>query len=88
MCVSSASTGPCGGQRVNRCPYRDRQIGNPPAPLDATAANRQHRLRLAAILVVCLRNWRVAKPLRDTILPHGVTYSPQLHPLRVETLHD
>ena len=24
MCVSSASTGLCGGQRVNRCPYRDR----------------------------------------------------------------
>jgi hypothetical protein len=23
VCVSSASTGPCGGQRVNRCPYRD-----------------------------------------------------------------
>ena len=24
MCVSSASTDLCGGQRVNRCPYRDR----------------------------------------------------------------
>jgi hypothetical protein len=23
VCVSSASTGLCGGQRVNRCPYRD-----------------------------------------------------------------
>jgi ABC-type bacteriocin/lantibiotic exporter with double-glycine peptidase domain len=31
VCVSSASTGPCGGQRDNRCPYRDRPIGNRPA---------------------------------------------------------
>ena len=27
MCVSSASTVLCGGQRVNRCPYRDRHVG-------------------------------------------------------------
>jgi hypothetical protein len=27
VCVSSASTGLCGEQRVNRCPYRDRHVG-------------------------------------------------------------
>jgi len=37
VCVSSASTGPCGGQRVNRCPYRDRRAGNPPVAQRATA---------------------------------------------------
>jgi hypothetical protein len=46
VCVSSASTGPCGGQRVNRCPYRDRRIVNPPAALGRARRDLHHCLRL------------------------------------------
>ena len=53
MCASSASTGLCGGQRVNRCPYRDRHEGghmrrNPVAILVLMTFLRHRRAPSAA----------------------------------------
>ena len=75
VCVSSASTGPCGGQRVNRCPYRDRPIGGAlwARPGSGNLVPPIVRLRLAALWG---SNWRVTNPPQVGTLPHIYVYFP------------
>ena len=65
VCVSSASTGPCGGQRVNRCPYRDRSIVNRPPPRSYTAPS--HRTGYRAASAFASRSSAVTSGALETI---------------------